>query len=455
MHRDAWLPIGMQLPGRSVVNAVVAAGVDWQLVGTARTERALIVKSELAERWLASGLLEEGLLLPFRFSDQDLFLLAGGKDRTLAPIEGAASPIDKSQALSRAAAFRNTRRIDEKTPLHDAIYTERFTRLLPTYSLSAPLPDQIVFGKWLTGGVPVSVHSQKRLRSLAGWLSYDDLADVLSTAGFAKRALELDQMASRTKLRLVGRPDLEEFFFENVIDIIENSERYSALGIDFPSAIVLHGPPGCGKTFAIERLVEHLGWPSFSIEASSVGSPYIHETSRKVADLFEQARDNAPSVLIIDEMDSFLSDRAAAGTSGNHHVEEVAEFLRQIPEASRNRVLVVGMTNRIEVIDPAILRRGRFDHVVHVGPPSEHEISALLDELVSRLPQEGTINVDTIAKLLVGRPLSDVAYIVREGARLAAKAGKAHIDQSSLHAAIQASDQRADERRSSGRVGFI
>jgi SpoVK/Ycf46/Vps4 family AAA+-type ATPase len=150
------------------------------------------------------------------------------------------------------------------------------------------------------------------------------------------------------------------------------------LGVDFPSAVVLHGPPGCGKTFAIEKLIEFLGWPNYQIDASSVGSPYIHETSRKVAAVFEKAINNAPSVLVIDEMESFLADRESGAGSSQHRVEEVAEFLRRIPEAVQQHVLIVAMTNRIEMIDPAILRRGRFDHIIEVGPASEEEVKSLL-----------------------------------------------------------------------------
>src|SRR5262249_44041135 len=150
--------------------------------------------------------------------------------------------------------------------------------------------------------------------------------------------------------------------------------RYQPLGISFPSAIVLHGPPGCGKTFAVARLVEYLGWPSFHIDSSTVASPYIHDTSRKIAGMFNAAADSAPSVLVIDEMEAYLADRNSGIGSSHHRVEEVAEFLRRIPEAASNEVLIVAMTNRLDMIDPAILRRGRFDHIVEVGPAFEEEI---------------------------------------------------------------------------------
>ena len=167
-------------------------------------------------------------------------------------------------------------------------------------------------------------------------------------------------------------------------------DSYKALGIDFPAAVVLHGPPGCGKTFAVERLVDFLGWPSFQIDASSVASPYIHETSKKVAEVFDKAMQNSPSVLVIDEMEAFLADREMG--SGHHRVEEVAEFLRRIPEATKNDVLIIAMTNRVDMIDPAILRRGRFDHVINVDFASEGEVLSLLEKLLTTLPKEDDVD---------------------------------------------------------------
>jgi SpoVK/Ycf46/Vps4 family AAA+-type ATPase len=247
---------------------------------------------------------------------------------------------------------------------------------------------------------------------------------------------------------------LEDFFNEHVVDIILHKERYKALGVGFPSAVVLHGPPGCGKTFAVEQLVEYLGWPSFQIDASSVASPYIHETSKKVAEVFDKAMQNAPSVLVIDEMEAFLADRESGGGGSHHRVEEVAEFLRRIPEAAKNEVLIVAMTNRIEMIDSAIMRRGRFDHVIKVDYASAEEVSALLDKLLDTLPKDKSVDPAPLAKKLEGRPLSDVAFVVREGARLAARAGEDRLGQEFLLAALEDAPSRTDEG-SSRRIGFV
>ncbi|MFM0755131.1 AAA family ATPase [Paraburkholderia strydomiana] len=112
----------------------------------------------------------------------------------------------------------------------------------------------------------------------------------------------------------------DQFFNEHVVDSVRNKERYSALGIEFPAATALQGPLGCGKTFAVEQLFEYPGWPSAELDASTLASPLIHETSRKVSEMFEKAMQNAPSVLVVDEMEAFLADREAGG-GGTHVVD--------------------------------------------------------------------------------------------------------------------------------------
>ena len=152
-------------------------------------------------------------------------------------------------------------------------------------------------------------------------------------------------------------------------------------------------------------------------------------------------------------MESFLADRESGAGSSQHRVEEVAEFLRRIPEAVKSQVLIVAMTNRIEMIDPAILRRGRFDHIIEVGPASEEEVKALLDKLIENLPKDNPIDTQQLAKKLAQRPLSDVSFVVREGARLAARAGLSHVEMSFFEAALAASPSRGIESHT--KMGFI
>jgi len=474
MAIDAWLPVGFIAPDGERVRLALQDGLDWQIYETQGGGRILFAKLQLAKRWFEAGLVQQSQMSEFEFGGETYFALSSGQDYMLSSVEDCRSPDNKNEALSFAESFRITREIDRESALHDAIFVEKISRLLPTYSLSARISDDIVFGTWLTGGVPVSVQSFRRLRSLMSWLGAPHLRDVLGKGGFqvnekiishkpaapAPQGQELPKEADSsaqptpTGFTLAGRPQLEQFFNEHVVDIIENEVRYKALGIDFPSAVILHGPPGCGKTFAVERLVDYLGWPSFQIEASSIASPYIHDTSKKIAEVFDKAMQNAPSVIVIDEMEAFLADRQAGSGSSHHRVEEVAEFLRRIPEAIQNHVLILAMTNRIEMIDPAIQRRGRFDHVVKVDMASEEEVRALLAKLVADLPCENDVDVKELARHLAGRPLSDVAFAMREGARLAARAGKDKLDQASLQEAMGIASAK-EKNETSSRIGFI
>ena len=478
MALDAWLPVGHKLPDGAKSRIVLFEGTGWQILETQGNGRALIVHEELAQRWIESGLLAPGSLATFDFGDQRLCSISCGISQVLCPVSEGKSPNTKNEALSFSLAFKVTREIDKESPLQDALYIEKISRLLPTYSISPRIDDDIVLGYWLTGGVGISVKSFRRLRQSLSWLGADQLRDIVEVAGFevvevipggrptpTPKQDELieqlsdihkavpDKQLSLKVFELPGRLEIASFINEHIVDIVQNRDRYKALGIEFPSAVVLHGPPGCGKTFAVERLVDFLGWPSFQIDASSVASPYIHETSKKVAEVFDKAMENAPSVLVIDEMEAFLADREMG--SGHHRVEEVAEFLRRIPEAAKNDVLIVAMTNRVDMIDPAILRRGRFDHIIKVDYASEAEVLSLLEKLLSSLPKDKDVNAVPFAKELAGRPLSDVAFVVREGARLAARSGKDRLDQDSLLAALHSAPARDREGETQRSIGFI
>lgn len=476
MALDAWLPVGFRLPDGATTRAVLFGGANWQILGTQGQGRALVAHLDLGERWLNSRLVDNGTLDAFEFGATKLWATSCGSSQVLCPVADGKSPSTKAEALAFALALKATRAVDADTPLQDALYIERISRLLPTYSISSRTDDDVVLGYWLTGGARVPAKSFRRLRQTMSWLGAQHLRDVVTAAGFeiveeeSERFPGANQQAAQSArherrqtptgkneasnaFELPGRPQLAAFFSEHVVDIVQHRDRYRALGIAFPSAIVLHGPPGCGKTFAVDRLVDYLGWPSFQVDASSVASPYIHDTSKKVSEVFAKAMQNAPSVLVIDEMEAFLADRDHG--SGHHRVEEVAEFLRRIPEATKNDVLIVAMTNRLDLIDSAILRRGRFDHVVKVDFASEPEVRSLLEHLLSALPTSADVDPGYLAQHLAGRPLSDVAFVVREGARLAARSGKAALDHESLCAAMEAAAARTREGSLQRRIGFI
>ena len=135
-------------------------------------------------------------------------------------------------------------------------------------------------------------------------------------------------------------------------------------------------------------------------------------------------------------MESYLSNREDSGASG-HHFEEVAEFLRQIQAAQNNKVLIIAMTNMYSKIDPAILRRGRFDHHIEVGLPSQDEIFALLLNITKKIVLEGTVDLKLLSEKLNGKTLADVTFIVKEAGLLSGQCGSDFITNESLNKAIE------------------
>jgi cell division protease FtsH len=453
MTLDPWLPIGTPITQDIRAGRVIETGDDWQILAVKDGSRALLTRASLAERWISSGIVRDGEMQPFQFGEASFRVIYSESQHTLSSLAKCHSPMDKVEALAFASAIRATRSVDGISSLEDGIYIEKLSRVLPVYDGPVGADDAYVLGSWMTGGLRVSVSPVSRISGLLSWLSPEQLREIVEAAGLAVEGMVTEDAVSngepdplqRTgsitsgqgtgRFSLPGRAVLEEFFNDHVIDVVQNREHYQALGIGNPPAIILEGPPGCGKTVAVEKLVEFLGWPSFKVEAGTVASPYIHETSRKISQLFAEAIDAAPSVIIIDEMDAFLAARDS-GSASQHRVEEVAEFLRQIPQAIKAGVLIIGMTNRVDMIDAAVLRRGRFDHVIKVDYANAEEMLALMQSLLDGVPIASDVDLSALAKRLAGRPLSDTAFAVREGARIAAKARKTEIDAVSLMNAI-------------------
>jgi len=484
MKKDPLLPIGYELIEGTRIRSLLFSGDDWQIYDTQESVFILLAKQRLALKWLEFGFINEPLLQKFTFRSSNFWSISSDKKYMLTPVEERVSNITKIDAMAFSYALKESRKLSDNASFHDAIYVEQYSRLLPTWTLTPYVEDEVILGTWITGGIVISTKSFRRLSSLMGWMPASDLAEIIQAAGFSvpthngfltedkpksqtqfeKNAIIIpaskkkQQQTPNTKVEnrvftLPGRPKIEKFFNDQIIDIIYNSNKYKKLGIEFPSAIVLYGPPGCGKTFAVEKLIEFIDWPSFAIDSACVGSPYIHETSKKISEVFNRAIDNSPSVLVIDEMESFLSDRQSGGTSSLHHVEEVAEFLRRIPEAVKKKVLIIAMTNRISMIDPAIIRRGRFDHVIEVEMPSIVEVESLIKSLLRNLPKSNKLDLTAILDALTGRALSDSAFVVREAARLAAKAGKKEIDHESIDDAIKSLPD--EEKINNSRAGFV
>lgn len=259
----------------------------------------------------------------------------------------------------------------------------------------------------------------------------------------AARELELNQQAEQATavhptagvFRLQGRCEIEEFFNREIVDIVNNHAAYSALGIDFPQSVLLEGAPGCGKTYAVNRLAEHLGWHTVRIDSTTIGSSYVHGTARLIEEKFDEAEKHAPALIIIDEMDAFMPDRADCRNSDSHTIEEVAAFLRRLQTAAEKHILVIGMTNRKNAIDPALLRTGRFGAHLTVAMPSCEEVEAVLAHALSTRAHDD-FPLRPYAEQLLNRPLSDITHAVDRAAMHTARHHRTAITETDLTAAI-------------------
>ena len=455
--RDSWLPLQYDIDAKKLERQLYA-DAKWQIYEMNDGSKSILALKDLAEKWIEKGFLDRTVFQSINFGGQTIyaFNITGGE--FLFPLNDSIYPESLDDALAFAHAMHRTRTIDGETPLHDAIYIEKLSFLLPTWSVSEQKEDAQVLGEWLTSGANISTDSFKRLSNFVSWMNKDALQQVIRTAGLECHMDEHDLsdkspgFQEKKPFSLPGRPALETFFSDYIIDILAHQERYKKLGIEFPSAVILYGPPGCGKTFAAEKLVAYLDWPCYVINSGSIGSPYIHDTSKKINEIFNKAMEDAPSVILIDEMEAYVSNRNDENSGSKSHIEEVGEFLRLIPKAVESKVLLIGMTNYLDMIDPAIKRRGRFEHLVEVGMPSKEEVRALIEALLKNLPMANELDIEPLIEKMTGKPLSDCSSAIREAARIAAKAGKDYIDQESLDAAlgVVARDDKEEERK----IGF-
>ena len=465
-----YLSRGCEVAKDRRIRKMVAEGNDWQIYLTNVDSYVMAVTEALYERWVADFDLPDGVFDTDTVQEYVIFKSTG--NYLVSSLSAGPYPEDNQQIEAFSIAFKTFTKLFPDASLQGAVYIEEYSLLLPTIFDEFPVDRGIAYGQWLTGGVGISITSFDRISNLLPWVPKDVLADAAKKAGFEITGnVERNDDAQGTGLTerkaseggkpcrngevpeedfvLVGRPELERFFNENIIDVVRRREQYERMGIGFPGGTLLHGKPGCGKTFAVDRLAEYLGWPRYDIDANSVASPYIHDTSKKVGEVFKAAMDTAPSILVIDEMEAFLSKRSGFGVA-DHHIEEVAEFLRRIPEAISKNVLVFAMTNMIDQIDPAILRRGRFDHIIEVKMASAEEIESMLLTEAQKLPIEDAVDFKRIASELEGRPLSDVSFVLREAGKSAIKQDKAFIDEECFNEALRQLPGSEKKRRPIG-----
>lgn len=228
---------------------------------------------------------------------------------------------------------------------------------------------------------------------------------------------------------VAGMEELKNLLIADVINPLRNPEKFKKFKVSIPNGIILYGPPGCGKTFIVRKLAEELGYNFFEVKHSDLATPYIHGSVSNIGKAFAIAKQNAPAVIFFDEISGLVPDRKYLHESSSHKEEEIDEFLMQLNDAAENNILVVGATNFIDRIDPAILRPGRFDKKIFVPRPDFEARKSLFKVGLANRPHED-IDLEHLADLTEGFTCADIIEdVVESAARVAANLDRISIDQ--------------------------
>lgn len=216
---------------------------------------------------------------------------------------------------------------------------------------------------------------------------------------------------------VAGMDELKDLLQKKVLFILKNKEKAERYRLTPPNGMLLYGPPGCGKTYFAEKFAEESGFNYKFIKASDLGSIYVHGGQGKIAELFDKARQKAPIIICFDEFDAMVPNRNSR--SAEHISGEVNEFLSQLNNCSKDGIFVIGTTNQPELIDPAVLRKGRVDISVYIPAPDVVTRKLMFDLYLKDRPVE-TIDTQALAEMTEKYVASDIAFIVNDAAMIAA-----------------------------------
>ena len=245
---------------------------------------------------------------------------------------------------------------------------------------------------------------------------------------------------SRARLFVVNKPNVTfgdvagveeaKYELEEIVEFLKYPERFLSLGARIPKGVLLVGPPGTGKTLLARAVAGEAGVPFFSISGSEFVEMFVGVGAARVRDLFDQAKRNSPCIVFVDEIDAVGRHRGA-GLGGGH--DEREQTLNQILVEMDGfdtgiNIIVIAATNRPDILDPALLRPGRFDRRVVLDLPDMHGRKAILDVHVKGKPLGPDVDVEVVAKQTPGFSGADLANLVNEAALLAARVNKKSIN---------------------------
>ena len=293
-----------------------------------------------------------------------------------------------------------------------------------TYLLTSLLPFLIIFGLfWFL---------MSRMGGAAGGM--------FGMGGKKNSGKLLDGQTPTTKFSDVAGEDAAVQEVEEIKDFLKDPSRYKALGARIPRGVLLYGPPGTGKTLLARAIAGEAGVPFYSMAGSDFVEMFVGLGASRVRDLFDEAKKNAPAIIFIDEIDAVGRKRGGSGMSGGHDEREqtLNQLLSEMDGFDTSKgILVLGATNRPEILDKALLRPGRFDRRIIVDKPDLKGRVEILKVHAKDVKMDETVDFDAIALATSGAVGSDLANMINEAAINAVKEGREYVCQKDLFEAVE------------------
>ena len=243
---------------------------------------------------------------------------------------------------------------------------------------------------------------------------------------------------SKVNFTNVAGLEEEKEELEEVVDFLKNPQKYTSVGARIPKGMLLVGPPGTGKTLLAKAVAGEAGVPFFSISGSDFVEMFVGVGASRVRDLFEEAKKNAPCIVFIDEIDA-VARRRGTGMGGGHDEREqtLNQMLVEMDGFGVNEgIIVMAATNRVDILDPAILRPGRFDRKVVVGRPDVRGRLEILNVHAAKKPLGDDVDLDSLARTTAGFTGADLENILNEAAINAAKSKRKFITNADVNYAF-------------------
>ena len=213
---------------------------------------------------------------------------------------------------------------------------------------------------------------------------------------------------------VAGMSQIKEMMKKKIINILKDPERAEKFKIQIPNGMLLYGPPGCGKSFIAEKFAEEAGYNYMFVKSSDLASIYVHGSQEKIGKLFDDARKNAPAIINFDEFEALVPDRSKVNNASESG--EVNEFLSQMNNCGKDRVFVIASSNRPDLIDPAVRRKGRLDQIIYIPVPDKEARKEIFKIHMSGRPAKKNIDYIKLAGMTENYVASDIAYIVNDAA---------------------------------------